>query len=114
MAQTLGISGLALRSGQKQWYTLSFSYTFEYDDDTVFFACLHSGLFCQTNLPMCKQSHRATRYHYPYTYSHLCDFIDALEAHPYAGSLFSRRVSLGLTRAVCFLTRLTIVCNEMQ
>lgn len=54
MAQTLGISGLALRSGQKQWYTLSFSYTFEYDDDTVFFACLHGGLFCQTNLPMCK------------------------------------------------------------
>lgn len=58
-----------LMSGQKQWYTLSFSYTFEHDDDTVFFA-----------------------YHYPYTYSHLCDFIDALEAHPYAGSLFSRRV----------------------
>eukprot|EP00434_Breviolum_minutum_P035492 symbB.v1.2.031418.t1/scaffold3646.1/size68564/3 len=58
-----------LLSGQKQWFTLSFSYIFEFHDDTVFFA-----------------------YHYPYTYSHLCNFLDALQTHPYAGNLFSRRV----------------------
>ena len=60
MAQTLGISWLALRSGQKQWYTLSFSYTFEYDDDTVFFACLHGGLFSDqsTNVQTESQSNQ--------------------------------------------------------
>eukprot|EP00931_Biecheleriopsis_adriatica_P054913 TRINITY_DN32366_c0_g1_i1.p1 TRINITY_DN32366_c0_g1~~TRINITY_DN32366_c0_g1_i1.p1 ORF type:complete len:1335 (+),score=285.54 TRINITY_DN32366_c0_g1_i1:164-4168(+) len=57
---------------QKQrsdYHTLSFNYTFEFDDDTVFFA-----------------------YHYPYTYSYLQHFLDSLAAHPYAGKLFSRSV----------------------
>ncbi|CAJ1363377.1 unnamed protein product, partial [Effrenium voratum] len=61
--------GIFSSNGQKQWFTLSFAYTWEHDDDTVFFA-----------------------YHYPYTYSYLCSYLDSLAAHPYAGSLFTRRV----------------------
>ena len=30
----------SLRTSQKTCFTLSFAYTFEFDDDTVFFACL--------------------------------------------------------------------------
>ncbi|CAE8606636.1 unnamed protein product, partial [Polarella glacialis] len=49
--------------------TLSFHYTFESDDDTVFFA-----------------------YHWPYTYTYLQRFLGALADHPYAGNLFRRKV----------------------
>ncbi|CAK8999698.1 unnamed protein product [Durusdinium trenchii] len=63
------VKGAGLLSGRKVWFTLSFNYTFEHDEDTVFFA-----------------------YHYPYTYSHLRGFLDCLADHPYSGTLFSRRV----------------------
>jgi len=52
------------------FHTLEFSYTFEHDYDTVFFA-----------------------YHYPYTYSYLQDLIAWLVSHPYA-SKFVRRGTL--------------------
>ncbi|CAE7237905.1 agtpbp1 [Symbiodinium sp. CCMP2456] len=55
-------------TSQKNCFTLSFAYTFEFEDDTIFFA-----------------------YHYPYTYSYLTTFINTLEADPYAGQLFSRK-----------------------
>jgi len=55
-------------TSQKNCFTLSFAYTFEFEDDTIFFA-----------------------YHYPYTYSYLTAFISTLEADPYAGKLFSRK-----------------------
>ncbi|CAE7711015.1 agtpbp1 [Symbiodinium sp. CCMP2592] len=55
-------------TSQKNCSTLSFAYTFEFEDDTIFFA-----------------------YHYPYTYSYLTAFISTLEADPYAGKLFSRK-----------------------
>lgn len=55
-------------TSQKNCFTLSFAYTFEFEDDTIFFA-----------------------YHYPYTYSYLTTFISTLEADPYAGKLFSRK-----------------------
>lgn len=56
--------------GKRKLQTLSFAYTFEYEEDTVFFA-----------------------FHYPYTYSYLNKFLSALEAHPYA-TQFVRRSSL--------------------
>eukprot|EP00929_Paragymnodinium_shiwhaense_P049226 TRINITY_DN24845_c0_g1_i1.p1 TRINITY_DN24845_c0_g1~~TRINITY_DN24845_c0_g1_i1.p1 ORF type:complete len:1503 (+),score=419.36 TRINITY_DN24845_c0_g1_i1:104-4612(+) len=55
--------------GAAFYRTLEFSYTFEFDDDTVFFA-----------------------YHYPYTYSYLQDFLSTLSAHPYAKPLIKRGV----------------------
>eukprot|EP00928_Gymnodinium_smaydae_P030216 TRINITY_DN22528_c0_g1_i1.p1 TRINITY_DN22528_c0_g1~~TRINITY_DN22528_c0_g1_i1.p1 ORF type:complete len:740 (-),score=88.27 TRINITY_DN22528_c0_g1_i1:40-2217(-) len=49
----------SLNNTRSQYYTLSFSYTFEHNDDTVFFA-----------------------YHYPYTYSHLQKFLSCFSALP--------------------------------
>ena len=40
-----------------KFYTMAFDYTFECDDDTVFFA-----------------------FHYPYTYTYLQEFLSRLEA----------------------------------
>lgn len=54
------------RKGDR-YHTLAFTYTFEYDDDVVFFA-----------------------YHYPYTFSYLQELLAGLAAHPYAGKLFQR------------------------
>lgn len=49
------------------YYTLEFSYTFEFNEDTVFFA-----------------------YHYPYTYTYLQDFIAWLLGHPYISRFLHR------------------------
>mmetsp|Transcript_54112 Transcript_54112/g.174819 ORF Transcript_54112/g.174819 Transcript_54112/m.174819 type:complete len:615 (+) Transcript_54112:121-1965(+) len=57
------------RHRRKGDHTLSFSYAFEYDNDTVFFA-----------------------YHYPYTYGYLQSFLSALASHPYAGDFIRRDV----------------------
>lgn len=54
---------------KKGYHTLAFSYTFEHDGDTVFFA-----------------------YSYPYTYTYLQEFLTALKMHPFAGQLVQREV----------------------
>jgi len=55
----------------RTYRTLSFTYTFEHDDDVVFFA-----------------------YHYPYTYSHLQTFLDYLCSRSFASSFIQRRSTL--------------------
>eukprot|EP00811_Abedinium_folium_P034942 NODE_777_length_2771_cov_3.552194.p1 GENE.NODE_777_length_2771_cov_3.552194~~NODE_777_length_2771_cov_3.552194.p1 ORF type:complete len:910 (-),score=193.38 NODE_777_length_2771_cov_3.552194:40-2400(-) len=50
-----------------QCHTLAFNYTFEHDNDTVFFA-----------------------YHYPYTYTYLREFLSRLGRSPYAARVMRR------------------------
>lgn len=59
------------REGAKKegYQTLAWTYSFEHDDDTVFFA-----------------------YHYPYTYTYQREVISALAAHPYASRFVQRGV----------------------
>eukprot|EP00929_Paragymnodinium_shiwhaense_P080019 TRINITY_DN41709_c0_g1_i1.p1 TRINITY_DN41709_c0_g1~~TRINITY_DN41709_c0_g1_i1.p1 ORF type:complete len:1670 (+),score=248.12 TRINITY_DN41709_c0_g1_i1:174-5183(+) len=54
--------------GGSTYRTLEFSYTFEHQDDTVFFA-----------------------YHYPYTYSYLREFLDELCKNPKCKKLIKRQ-----------------------
>ena len=51
----------------KQYYTLTFTYSFEYLDDTVYFA-----------------------YSYPYTYTRLMRFVSQIQQHPLKATLMSR------------------------
>ncbi|CEM05679.1 unnamed protein product [Vitrella brassicaformis CCMP3155] len=60
--------GTLLRPNDRGYFSvLSFEYDWEHEDDTVFFA-----------------------YHYPYTYSLLQDFLDALEENPHSAALLRR------------------------